>query len=101
MGSIHVPKLSLAWRIRAIFAGGTGPRVYLTPDIRRADPGWGSEIVNGQISSIEFFLPTGHKILLAGMESYNVFVEATESLSGRGGARIEAVWICGKRPGNR
>ncbi len=94
---LSVPTLS--WRILATFADRIGPRTYLSPDIRRSDPGWGSEIFNRQISSVEFFLPTGHRVLLAGMEAYNFFVEASESLSGRGSARIEAFWLCGKLPG--
>ena len=64
--NIHaiVPRLSLSWRMRAIFSGKLPPHEYLTPDIRWSNPGWGDEIFNRQIESIEFFLPTGHRILL-------------------------------------
>lgn len=90
---------SLAWRLRATFAGKLPPKQYLTPDIRHTNPGWGDEIFNRQIESLEFFLPTGHRIVLSGMEAYNFFVEASDSLSGkRGAARMEAFWICGKIP---
>jgi hypothetical protein len=91
---------SLAWRIRVTFAGKLPPHQYTTPDIRRSDPGWGDEIFNRQIEQLEFFLPSGHKIVLAGMESYNFYVEATQSFSKKGGARIEAFWFLGKPPGS-
>jgi len=94
-----VPKHELAWRIRATFAGKLPPKEYLTPDVRRKDPGWGDEVFNRTIESLEFFLPTGHKILLAGMERYNFFVEAVQSTRSRDGARIKAFWFCGKMPG--
>ncbi len=101
---ILAPRTSanLAWRLRARFAGGLGAREYVTPDVRRTDPGWGSEMFNRQIESLEFFLPTGHRIVLSGMEAYNFFVEATQSMSRRdranSGAKLQAVWICGKLP---
>jgi len=87
-----------AWRLLATFAGKLPPRHYLTPDVRRADPGWDSEVFNRKIERIEFFLPTGHKIILSGMEAYNFFVEATQAFSRHGGARLEAFWLCGKLP---
>ena len=88
----------LAWRLRATFAGKLPPRSYMTPDVRRTNPGWDSEVFNRKIEQIEFFLPTGHKIILSGMEAYNFFIEATQAMSGKGGARIEAFWLCGKLP---
>lgn len=99
MSQVQTHLLSKAWRIRAHFAGKLPPKQYLTPDIRHNNPGWGDEIFNRQIESLEFFLPTGHKILLSGMEAYNFFVEATQNMSSRDGARIEAFWFCGKWPG--
>jgi hypothetical protein len=99
----HLKLASLAWRIRARFTGGIGAREYLSPDVRQADPGWSSETFNRQIESLEFFLPTGHRIMLSGMEAYNFFAEATQSMSRKGlangGARLEAIWLCGKFPG--
>ena len=74
------------------------PRRYLTPDVRFTNPGWDSEDFNRRIEQLEFFLPTGHKIVLAGMEAYNFFIEATQRFSRKGGARIEAFWLCGKIP---
>lgn len=97
MQSISIPKHQMAWRIRAVFAGKLPPKEYVTPDIRRSDPGWGDEVFNRQIEFIEFFLPTGHKLILSGFEKYNFFVEATQSMSG-GGAKIKAFWFCGKLP---
>lgn len=91
-------KGTLIWKLRAVFDGKLLPRKYLTPDIRFHDPGWGDEIFNRRIESLEFFLPTGHKIYMYGMEAYNFFVEATQSMSRKGGARIVAFWICGKLP---
>ena len=88
---------SKAWKIEARFADGFGTNEYLSPDVRLADPGWGSEIFNRKIRSLAFYLPIGRKIFLAGMEMYNFFVEASQSLSGRA-QRIEAFWILGKHP---
>jgi hypothetical protein len=89
----------MAWRIRVTFAGKLPPKEYITPDIRRNDPGWASEIFNRPIERMEFFLPTGHKIVLGGMEKYNFFVEAVQSIRSRNKAEIKAFWICGKLPG--
>lgn len=94
----HSPTHRLSWRLRATFAGKLPPKQYLTPDIRHTNPGWDDEIVNRQIESLEFFLPTGHRIVLSGMDAYNFFVEVSDSLSGRGSPRIEAFWLCGKVP---
>jgi len=92
-------KHEMAWRIRATFAGKLPPKEYVTPDIRHNDPGWASELFNRPIEMLEFFLPTGHKIVLSGMEQYNFFVEAAQSPGQRGGAEIQAFWLCGKMPG--
>lgn len=94
-----VPKHPLAWRIRAVFAGSLPPREYLTPNVWIKNPGWGDEIFNRVIEKIEFYLPTGHVIVLTGMERYNFFVEAMQSKRTRGGAEINAFWLCGKLPG--
>lgn len=96
MTEVLIQSNPFAWRIRARFAGGLSPREYITPDIRRHNPGWGDEVFNRQIESLEFYLPTGHRILLAGMEQYNFFVEASQSLSGK--TDIAAFWFCGKVP---
>lgn len=93
-----INKNKLAWRIRATFAGKLPPKEYVTPDIRHTDPGWGSEIFSRPIEQLEFFLPTGHRIILAGMEQYNFFVEAAQSPGKRSSAQIEAFWLCGKLP---
>lgn len=87
----------MAWRMRVTFAGKLPPKEYITPDIRHNNPGWGDETFNRPIDSLEFFLPTDHRIIMSGMEQYNFFVEAAQSLSGRG-ASIEAFWFCGKLP---
>jgi len=94
-----IPKHRMAWRIRVTFAGKLSPKEYITPDIRRNDPGWASEIFSRPIESLEFFLPTGHRLVMSGMEQYNFFVEAVQSTRTRGKARIEAFWFCGKLPG--
>ena len=90
---------SLAWKIRVTFAGKLPPKEYISPDVRHNDPGWASELFNRPIETMEFFLPTGHKVILSGMERYNFFVEAVQSTSSRGGAEIKAFWLCGKLPG--
>jgi len=94
-----IPKHRMAWRIRVTFAGKLPPKEYLTPDIRHNDPGWASEIFSRPIEMLEFFLPTGHRLLLKGMEQYNFFIEATQSTRTRGKTRIQAFWFCGKLPG--
>jgi len=86
------------WRIRVVFADRVGPRDYTAPDIRHLDPGWGDEILNRTIERLEFFLPTGHKIVMTGMEYYNFFVEAVQSLSSDA-CGIKAFWFAGKLPG--
>lgn len=89
--------MSNAWRFRATFSGALPPKHYTSPDVRRADPGWGSEVFSRPIEKLEFFLPTGHMIVLAGMEKYCFFIEASKSLSG-GNERLEAVWLAGLIP---
>jgi len=90
-----------AWRLRVTFAGKLPPGEYWSPDVRRANPGWGDEFMNRQVERLAFYLPTRplNCIVLTGMEAYNFFVEASESFSRRGGARIEAFWVLGKLPG--
>lgn len=94
-----VSKHQLAWRIRATFAGNLPPKEYLTPNIWQKNPGWGDKVFNRVIESLEFFLPTGHRIVMAGMEQYNFFVEAVQSKRTMGGAEIRAFCLCGKLPG--
>jgi len=97
----HTSRLTpKAWRLRATFSGNLPPRSYTTPDVRFTNPGWDSEVFDRQIESLEFFLPTGHKIILAGMEAYNFFIEATQTFTrgSRQGARLEAFWLCGLLP---
>jgi hypothetical protein len=94
---ILIPHHDLAWRLQAFFAGGLPPYSYLSPDIRRADPGWGGELFNRQIESLELHLPTGHKIVLGGMEQYNFFVEAIQG-PGCLSPKIKAFWLAGKPP---
>lgn len=92
-------KHEMAWRIRATFEGKLPPNQYITPDVRHNDPGWGSELFNRPIEMLEFFLPTGHKIVMAGMEQYNFFIEAMQSPGQCGGAEIQAFWLCGRLSG--
>jgi len=92
-------KNKMSWKIRVTFAGKLNPKTYITPDIRRHNPGWADEIFNRTIESMEFFLPTGHKLVMSGMEQYNFFVEASQSIKGTGRVKIKAFWFCGKLPG--
>jgi len=94
-----IPKHKMAWRIRATFAGKLPPKEYITPDIRHNNPGWGDEVFNSTIEKLEFFLPTGHCLVMSGMDQYNFFVEAVQSTRSRGSAEIKAFWFCGKLPG--
>lgn len=98
MSVVQIPKHSMAWRIRVQLSGSLPPREYITSDIRHSNPGWCDEIFNRKIESLEFFLPTGHRLLLSGMEAYNFFVEASQSLSRSASTRIDAFWFCGKLP---
>ncbi len=92
------PKYPLAWRLRADFAGNRPPRQYLSPDIRRKNPGWGDEVFNRTIERLRLYLPTGHIIILSGMRQYNFFIEAAQGLGG-GRASIQAFYLCGHYPG--
>ena len=94
-----IQKHRMAWRMRATFAGKLPPKRYITPDVRHNNPGWASELFNRPIEMIEFFLPTRHRIVMSGMEQYNFFVEAVQSIRSRNGAEINAFWLCGKIPG--
>lgn len=86
-----------AWRMRIKLAGNLPVKEVLTGDLRFQNPGWGDEIFKSAIASMEFFLPTGHKIVMCGMDSYNFFVEATQDMS-RSGAKIQAFWFLGRIP---
>lgn len=90
-------KNKLAWRIRATFAGKLPPKEYITPDIRSNNPGWGDEVFNRTIEKLEFFIPTGHRLIMSGMEKYNFFIEAVQSF-GSNALVIDAMWFCGKLP---
>lgn len=96
---IHIfNKNKLAWRIRATFAGKLPPREHITPDIRCNNPGWGDESFNRIIEKLDFFIPTGHRLVLEGMEKYNFFIEAMQTI-GKLEIDINAFYFCGKRPG--
>lgn len=90
--------MRLDWKMRVRFAGKILPHEHITQDIRFNNPGWGDEIFNRQIESLEFFLPTGHRIVMSGMQRYNFFIEATQDFLRRGAARIEAFWFLGHPP---
>jgi len=94
-------KNEMAWRIKVTFAGSLPPKEYVTPDIRNTDPGWSSELFNRVIEKLEFYLPTGHRIVLSGMERYNFFIDALQSFGGGGKGRAVMKTICflGKLPG--
>lgn len=89
---------SMAWKLRVRFGEKSGVREFISNDIRHENPRWGDEMFHGEIESLEFFLPTGHRIVLAGMEKYNFVVEASAPFGG-GSARIEAFLFLGKPPG--
>jgi len=88
----------LMWRFRVMFEGKLSPKTYLSPDVRSADPGWGDEVFGRRIEKLEFFLPTGHKIVIAGMEQYNFFVEVSVDISGAGRKKLDAIFLAGKIP---
>lgn len=94
---LFLNKNKLAWRIRATFAGKLPPKEYITPDIRNNNPGWGDEVFNRIIEKLEFFIPTGHRLIMSGFEQYNFFVEAMQSF-GKASLSIKAFWFCGKIP---
>lgn len=86
------------WKMRVVFSTRTGPREYISQDIRRNDPGWGTETFVHPIRSLVLFLPSSHRIVMHGMCQYNFFVEATQAFSRRSGARIKAFWLAGLPP---
>ncbi len=94
-------KNEMAWRIKVTFAGSLPPKEYITPDIQHTDPGWGSELFNRMIEKLEFYLPTGHRLVLAGMEQYNFFIEAVQSFGKgcKGRAVMKRICFMGKLPG--
>jgi len=81
------------WQMR--ISHDAGPP-YVTPDVRLPDPGWQDRPTWRPITSLELYLPTGHRLVLAGFEAYNFFAEASQPLAG-GSARLEALWFCGRR----
>jgi hypothetical protein len=92
-----MPFFKMAWKIKVKFGGKDLVKEYTSPDIRYKNPGWGDEIFNKPIESLEFYLPTGHRIVLSGMERYNFFVEAIQNMGG-GKVDIKAFWFLGKYP---
>ena len=67
---------------------------YLSPDIRRSDPGWASEFCEKPIRELKFYLPDKRVLILCNFEAYNFFVECSENLGG-GKCRLEALYFCG------
>ncbi len=95
---IHIMnKKKLSWKIKATFEGKMFPREYITPDIRSNNPGWMDEVFNRVIEKIEFFIPTGHRLVMKGFEKYNFFIEALQ-VFGTEAASTQAIWFCGKLP---
>lgn len=87
-------KLS-AWRLRANMSGPAAP--FVSPDVRAGNPGWGDEDrFRYPIESLEFGLPTGHRIVMSGYGAYNFFVEVRQSLGGGGTPRLSAVYLAGR-----
>jgi len=80
-----------AFKYELIFKDGIR---YLSPDVRRKDPGWASEFSAKPIEELKFFLPDGKTIKMRGYEMYNFFVECSENLGG-GKCRLEAMYLCG------
>ena len=87
-----------AWKYRLEFEKGAPFLSHLSPDIRLQNPGWGDDIYKSSITQMEFFLPTGNKIIMRGMIEYNFFIEAIQSMSRNNGADLHAVYICGRFP---
>lgn len=68
---------------------------YLSPDIRRNDPGWANEFCEKPIKELKFYLPDERILILCNFEAYNFFVECSESIFG-GNIKIDAFYFCGK-----
>lgn len=70
---------------------------YISPDIREKDPKWATEAEGKKagIESLSIDLPNGQTLTLTNYEKYNFFVEASQSLNKKGGARIEAFYFLG------
>ena len=91
---------TMAWKIRVRFGGKSLVKEFVSNDIRHENPRWGDEFFHQGIESFEFFLPTAHRLVLAGMEQYNFFVEASAPFGG-GNPTIDAFWFLGKPPGDQ
>lgn len=87
-------KLS-AWCLRANMSGPGAS--FVSPDVRAGNPGWGDEDkFRHPLESLEFALPTGHRIVMSGYRAYNFFIEVRQSLGGRGKPRLEAIYLAGE-----
>lgn len=82
----------LAWHLVARLAGGV---VWVSRHVLDAAPGWAEAEFARPIESIDFMLPTGHRIHMAGMRQYVFFVEASERA---GAARVHAAHLMGLLP---
>lgn len=98
MQLIAVPKLQNAWSFKATFEGDLPPRYYQSPNVLLANPGWSDEVFRRSLEQLEFYLPTGHRIVMTGFEQYNFFLEVAQDLGRGGRGQIEAVYLCGKLP---
>jgi hypothetical protein len=97
--SIAIPKLQQAWTFKATFEGDLPPKHYQSPNVLLSNPGWMDEHFRRPIEQLEFYLPTGHKILMRGFEQYNFFLEVAQDLGAGGRFAIDAVFLCGKLSG--
>jgi hypothetical protein len=87
----------MLWRIRVTFSTHLTPREWISPDIRTERPGWGDQVFPFLIDSIEIHLDQEQRLVLAGMERYNFFVEGV-SVLGSGRVIPQAFHLLGKLP---
>lgn len=87
----------MPWRIRVTFSTHLTPREWVSPDIRTERPGWGDQVFPFLIESIQIHLDQEQRLVLAGMERYNFFVEGI-SVLGSGRVIPQAFHLLGKLP---
>lgn len=85
------------WRINLILEHGMSVKLN---DVRSDNPGW-SDAQPTKIERLEFtFLDKKkekYRIVLAGMQSYNFFVEGMKKVSGKE-TKIQGIWFLGQVP---
>jgi len=87
----------MPWQIHVTFSTRLTPREWISPDIRTERPGWGDQVFPFPIEAVKIDLDQEQRLVLAGMELYNFFVEGV-SVLGSGRVIPQAFHLLGKLP---